>query len=177
MCKTRWVERHEAYEVFFALFSFIMRAFERMANERLFAGQYGDAAWSCRDTDTNTATPRIKRVDLRTPFQVFLYNHLVDGNEMPFRPETPKCKTSEERCRYLATRRTLTVIMSRTIPRTSETTSKTTRPSGSIWLSLPRRMQALYLPSRARPISSSIATMYQHRHRLITIRGQLLFPF
>jgi len=51
MCKTRWVERHEAYEVFFALFSSMMRALEVMANERLFAGQYGDAAWSW-DTDS-----------------------------------------------------------------------------------------------------------------------------
>ena len=51
MWKTRWVERHEAYEVFFAPFSFIIRAFEVMANKRLFAGQYGDAAWSW-DTDT-----------------------------------------------------------------------------------------------------------------------------
>ena len=32
MCKTRWVERHEAYEVFFALFLCIMRALEVMAN-------------------------------------------------------------------------------------------------------------------------------------------------
>ena len=51
MCKTRWVERHKAYEVFFALFSNVMRALEVMANERLFAGQYGGAAWSW-DTDT-----------------------------------------------------------------------------------------------------------------------------
>ena len=48
-----------------------------------------------------TQTPRIKRVDLRSPFQVFFYNHLVDGNEMPFRPETSECKTSEERSRCL----------------------------------------------------------------------------
>ena len=38
---------------------------------------------------TGTQTPRIKRVDLRMPFEVFLLNHLVNGNEMPFRPETP----------------------------------------------------------------------------------------
>ena len=36
---------------FFALFSCIMQALEVMVNERLFAGQYGDAAWSW-DTDT-----------------------------------------------------------------------------------------------------------------------------
>ena len=38
--KTRWVERHEAYEVFFALFSGIVRALEVMASESLFASQY-----------------------------------------------------------------------------------------------------------------------------------------
>ena len=45
----------------------------------------------------------LKRGDLRTPFQglVFFYNHLVDDNEMPFRPETLECKTSEERSRCL----------------------------------------------------------------------------
>ena len=50
MYKARWVDKQEAYEVFFALFSCIMRALEVMANE--FAGQYGDAACSW-DTDTN----------------------------------------------------------------------------------------------------------------------------
>ena len=83
MCKTRSVERHEAYEVFFALFSCIMRALEVMAMNvcllAFMATQHG----------AGTQTPRIKRVDLRMPFQVFLLNHLVDGNEMPFRPETP----------------------------------------------------------------------------------------
>jgi len=34
--KTRWVERHEAYEVFFALFSGIVRALEVMASERVY---------------------------------------------------------------------------------------------------------------------------------------------
>ena len=42
LCRTRWVERHEAHEVFFALFPSILRALEAMANERLFANQYGD---------------------------------------------------------------------------------------------------------------------------------------
>ena len=77
-----------------------------------------------------------------------------------------------------ATRRTLTIMMSRTISRTSETTSKASGPSGLIGsIKLPRQMKVLYFPSRAGPISSSIATMYQPRHHLITIRGQLLFPF
>ncbi|CAH3143075.1 unnamed protein product [Porites evermanni] len=56
MCKTRWVERHQAYEVFFGLFSFITRALEVMANERLFAGQYGDAAWSWNTDTKNKAS-------------------------------------------------------------------------------------------------------------------------
>ena len=84
MCKTRWVERHEAYEVFFALFSCIMRALEVMANERLFAGQYGDAAWRW-DTDTKNKVSRL--ANAISSFSGF-YNQLVDGNEMPFRPET-----------------------------------------------------------------------------------------
>ena len=51
MCKTQWVERHEAYKVFFAIFSCIVQVLEVMANVCLFAGQYGDAAWSW-DADT-----------------------------------------------------------------------------------------------------------------------------
>ena len=38
--------------IFFALFSCILRALEVMANEHLFADQYGNAAWSW-NTDTN----------------------------------------------------------------------------------------------------------------------------
>ena len=56
-----------AYEVCFALFSCIMRALKVMANERLFAGQ-----WMATQHGAGTQTPRIKRVDFRTPFQVFL---------------------------------------------------------------------------------------------------------
>ena len=84
MCKTRWVERHEAYEVLFAIFSCIMRALEVMAHERLFAGQYGDAAWRW-DTDTKNKVSRL--ANAISSFSGF-YNQLVDGNEMPFRPET-----------------------------------------------------------------------------------------
>ena len=56
MCKTRWVERHEAYEVFFALFSCIMRALEVMAND-----QYGNVAWSW-DTDTKNKASGLANV-------------------------------------------------------------------------------------------------------------------
>ena len=82
MCKTRWVKRHEAYEVYFAI-SCMVRALEVMGNECLFAGQYGDAAWSW-DADT-----RNKAGGLANAIWSFFYNHLVDGNEMLFRPETP----------------------------------------------------------------------------------------
>lgn len=46
LCRTRWVERHEAHEVFFALFPSIVRALEAMSNERLFANQFGETAWN-----------------------------------------------------------------------------------------------------------------------------------
>ena len=46
LCRPRWVERHEAHEVFFALFPSILRALEAMSNERLFANQFGETAWN-----------------------------------------------------------------------------------------------------------------------------------
>ena len=46
LCQTRWVERHEAHEVFFALLPSILRALEGMSNERLFANQFGETAWN-----------------------------------------------------------------------------------------------------------------------------------
>jgi len=51
LCRTRWVERHEAHEVFFALLPCILRALEAMSNERLFAYQFGETAWN---SDTNS---------------------------------------------------------------------------------------------------------------------------
>ena len=64
MCKTRWVERHKAYVRGFL--RPLLECHAVMANERLFAGQYGGAAWSW-DTDTKN-----KASGLATPFQVFL---------------------------------------------------------------------------------------------------------
>ena len=43
-------------EVLFALFSCIMRAPELMANERIFAGQYGEAAWAWEMDTKNKAS-------------------------------------------------------------------------------------------------------------------------
>ena len=37
LCRTRWVERHETHEVFFALLPSTLRALEGMSNKRLFA--------------------------------------------------------------------------------------------------------------------------------------------
>jgi len=44
LCRTRWLERHEGHEVFFALLPSILRALEGMSNERLFANQFGETA-------------------------------------------------------------------------------------------------------------------------------------
>jgi len=52
LCRTRWVERHEANEVFFALLPSILRALGGMSNERLFSNQFGETAWNW-DTDRN----------------------------------------------------------------------------------------------------------------------------
>jgi len=53
LCRTRWVERHEAHEVFFALLPSILRALEGMSNERLFANQFGETTWN-RDTHSKS---------------------------------------------------------------------------------------------------------------------------
>ena len=44
LCRTRWVERHEAHEVFIPLLPSILRALEAMSNEWLFADQFGETA-------------------------------------------------------------------------------------------------------------------------------------
>ena len=62
LCRTRWVERHEAHEVFFALFPSILRALEAMANERLFANQYGDTAWNWDTESRNKANSLLNAV-------------------------------------------------------------------------------------------------------------------
>ena len=46
LCRTRWVERHDAHEVFFRHVPSILRALEAMSNERLFADQFGETAWN-----------------------------------------------------------------------------------------------------------------------------------
>jgi len=53
LCRTRWVEKHEAHEVFFALLPSILRALEAMSNKRLFANQFGETAWNW-DTDSKS---------------------------------------------------------------------------------------------------------------------------
>ena len=53
LCRTRWVERHEAHEVFFAVLPSILTALEAMSNERLFANQFGETVWNW-DTDSKS---------------------------------------------------------------------------------------------------------------------------
>ena len=72
-------------------------------------------------------------------------------------------------------RHTLTVIMSRTISSTSETTLKTSgRVARPVALAVSTAANVGVV--RAGQISSSIAPMRRPRHHPITIRGQLLFP-
>ena len=58
LCRTRWVERHEAHEVFFALLPSILRALEAMSNERLFGDQFGETAWNW-DTDSKRKAKKL----------------------------------------------------------------------------------------------------------------------
>ena len=51
LCRTRWVERHEAFEVFHSLFRAIVKTLEVMANERVYLDEYGSWKW---DQETRT---------------------------------------------------------------------------------------------------------------------------
>ena len=51
LCRTRWVERHEAFEVFNSLFRAIVKTLEVMANERVYLDEYGSWKW---DQETRT---------------------------------------------------------------------------------------------------------------------------
>ena len=95
MCKRRSVERHKAYEVFFAFFSCIMRALEVMANEHLFAGQYGDAAWSW-DTVTKNKASGLTNAISSFYFIITLLTAVKCLSVLKC-----ECKTSEERSRCL----------------------------------------------------------------------------
>ena len=52
---TRWVERHEAFEVFNSTFRAIVKTLEIMANERVYLGEYGCGEW---DQETRTKAKR-----------------------------------------------------------------------------------------------------------------------
>ena len=58
LSRTRWVERDEANEVFFALLPSILRALVAMSNERLFGDQFGETAWNW-DTDSKRKAKKL----------------------------------------------------------------------------------------------------------------------
>ena len=51
LCRTRWIERHEAYETFTELYSVVVEALNVVLNERRFLEEYGDWKWD-RETLT-----------------------------------------------------------------------------------------------------------------------------
>ena len=51
LCRTRWVERHEAYENFFSLYECIVNTMDAMLNERQHEADYGSWSWD-RETLT-----------------------------------------------------------------------------------------------------------------------------
>lgn len=51
LCRTRWVERHNAYETFYELYPIFVKALEIMTSSNLFREEYGDWSW---DAETKT---------------------------------------------------------------------------------------------------------------------------
>ena len=124
-----------------------------------------------------TQTPRIKRVDLRTPFQVFLAFIITLLTAM-------KCLFVLKPLSVKLQKRDLDVYEAYTNSNNVTDDLQDIRDNiEDIWtewfdVAVTTAANVGVVPTiPAGPISSSIATMYQPRHHLITIRGQLLFPF
>lgn len=60
LCRTRWVERHQAYETFCELYTHVTKVLEAMSHGQLFAADYGDWSW---DSETrNLANGFLHRI-------------------------------------------------------------------------------------------------------------------
>ena len=51
LCRTGWVERHEAFKVFHSFFKAIVKTLEVVKNERVYLDEYGSWKW---DQETRT---------------------------------------------------------------------------------------------------------------------------
>ena len=67
LCRTRWVERHEALEVFHSLFRAIFKTMEVMVNESVYLDEYGSWKW---DQETRTKANSFLAVIARFKFMV-----------------------------------------------------------------------------------------------------------
>ena len=140
-----------------------------MANELLFAGQYGDAAWSW-DTDTKNKASGFANAISSFSFIITLLTAM-------------KCLFVLKPLGVKLQKRDLDVYEAYTNSNNFTDYLQDIRDNiKDIWiewfdLAVTTAANVGVVPSiRAGPISSSIATMYQPRHHLITKRGQLQFP-
>ena len=133
-----------------------------MTNERLFGGQYGDVAWSW---DTNTKKKANGLANAISSFSFIITLLTAMTCLCVLEPLIVKFKKRDLDVYEVYTN-------SNNVTDDLQDIRHNIEDIWIKWFDL-----TVTNASRAGPISSSMATMYQPRHHLITIRGQLLFPF
>ena len=91
LCRTRWVERHEEFEVFHSLFRAIVKTLEVMANERVYLDEYGSWKW---DQETRTKANGFLAAIAQFKFILSNDDH---SDEVFVCPEASKHTTAERR--------------------------------------------------------------------------------
>ena len=85
MCKTRWIERHEAYENFFALCECIVNTMGVILNEKQNEAEYDSWGWD-RETLTKVTCPHKLRI----------HSGIGGYFKVSFGVKACQCETTEE---------------------------------------------------------------------------------
>ena len=169
LCQTRWLERHNAHEVFFALLPSILRALEAMSNERLFADQSGESAWN-RDTDSKSKANNLL--------------HAVSNFELISTPiTTMKCLSILKPLSIKLQKRDINVYggiqphqnFKRASYKISEETSTNIARIGTAWLKSQRGKQRSSHLRHALLVGSSTEAMPKQEHRKNTTKERSQF--
>ena len=170
LCQTRWLERHNAHEVFFALLPSVLRALEAMSNERLFADQSGESAWN-RDTDSKSKANNLL--------------HAVSNFELISTPiTTMKCLSILKPLSIKLQKRDINDVYGGIQPhqsfkrasyKISEETSTNIARIGTAWLKSQRGKQTLIHLRQALLVGSSTGAMPKQEHRKIITKERSQF--
>ena len=171
LCRTQWVERHAAQEVFFALFLSILRALEALSNERLFGNQFGETAWNW-DTDSKSKANGLLHALYKVEFIISLLT-------------TMKCPSILKQLSIKLQKREINVFQAYNpikdfksyLLDISEETSRNIARIGTAWLLPQQEKQTLRLLCRALLVSNSLKAVSKQKHRRITTKDRSQFLY